>query len=782
MNQQIQQGTILSGRYTLLRELTPSGSGQSQQTIGDSGVWLARDEQSADEVSIRILSSNSNWAPVYAARSRLAALIHPHILRTLDMGEQDAGTQPGGMVYIVCNFVEGLEELVLDPDNPGQTCRTLIPLLEALEFAHSLGVVHGALSRHCLMQDAQGSVLLSGFGSELVSLEKHANVDHISPQVLARQLPQISDDVYSIGALLFFIFTGNPWSREVSRITDFSLLPDPLQSLIASMVSDSPYERPPQVAFVISSLEDYLDPSRSQLAQSIEATSFRKSPGSDPDSPGTASSPGSNSARPKTPREQHTIPVATALSFLAVLMLILLVVFLYQPGSVNQPLDAVQDTKPANGPAKEPVQLESAAQPDSPAPYELAQLERLQEEAKTLAATLLREQIELEDRGATLWAPEKLVSVQSMADQGDSLFRDRQFSEAIESYKAGLKLLDELRLTIPEVLATNLANGKQALAEGESATAIQAFTIASSIEPANSLAAEGLRRANNLDALNQELAMASDLERADSLEEALSAFNRALALDPVSGSAKQGVARVSAELRQRKFNNTMSAGFIALQTGDFRRARESFRVAQQLIPDSPLPEDGLNQVDIADRLQQIEALQHQAERHELAENWAGARSDYEAALRLDETLVFAQNGIQRASDRLELQEKLSAFIDDPLLLRDENSLIEAKDALYQATLISTPGPLLAGKITAIARSIKLARVPVKVDFISDQQTDIIVYKVKQLGRIDRVSLDLIPGRYTVVGARKGYRDTRLEFAVQPGQETATISVICSDRI
>jgi hypothetical protein len=71
---------------------------------------------------------------------------------------------------------------------------------------------------------------------------------------------------------------------------------------------------------------------------------------------------------------------------------------------------------------------------------------------------------------------------------------------------------------------------------------------------------------------------------------------------------------------------------------------------------------------------------------------------------------------------------------------------------------------------------------VQVHLESDEQTDVIVYKVGHLGRFSEHRLTLRPGRYVVVGSRQGYRDVRLELVVVAGQPPGTLAVRCEEKI
>jgi eukaryotic-like serine/threonine-protein kinase len=57
-----------------------------------------------------------------------------------------------------------------------------------------------------------------------------------------------------------------------------------------------------------------------------------------------------------------------------------------------------------------------------------------------------------------------------------------------------------------------------------------------------------------------------------------------------------------------------------------------------------------------------------------------------------------------------------------------------------------------------------------------------VYRVGKLGFFERRDLELMPGRYTVVGTRRGYRDVRKEINLLPGAAPPTVTIRCEEPI
>ena len=90
------------------------------------------------------------------------------------------------------------------------------------------------------------------------------------------------------------------------------------------------------------------------------------------------------------------------------------------------------------------------------------------------------------------------------------------------------------------------------------------------------------------------------------------------------------------------------------------------------------------------------------------------------------------------------------------------------------------GPRLAEGRQRLAEWLAVAGTPLPVVFQSDGQTQVTVYKVGKLGRFLQRELPLLPGTYTVVGSRDGYRDVRRSITVVTGQTLEPISIRCEE--
>ena len=75
-----------------------------------------------------------------------------------------------------------------------------------------------------------------------------------------------------------------------------------------------------------------------------------------------------------------------------------------------------------------------------------------------------------------------------------------------------------------------------------------------------------------------------------------------------------------------------------------------------------------------------------------------------------------------------------------------------------------------------------AQSPISLRLESDGLTQVMIYRVGQYGSFATREVQLLPGRYTVVGTRTGFRDVRREVVLPPGAPAAAVVVRCEEPI
>ena len=226
----------------------------------------------------------------------------------------------------------------------------------------------------------------------------------------------------------------------------------------------------------------------------------------------------------------------------------------------------------------------------------------------------------------------------------------------------------------------------------------------------------------------------------------------------------------------------MTEGLEALAAGDFASARAAFNAAKRLDPSSRQPADGLLQVDQEIRLASIQRLEADAQALEQGEQWETAINVYQELLEIDGDLQFAKEGLANARYRDRINKRVVGFIDDPDALSQPATMQAATNLLLEISRISPSGPRLDDQKSALGRLLKRAATPLEVTLVSDNQTNVAIFRVARIGAFQTHAMSLRPGLYVAVGSRPGYRDVRVEFRVAPEIEMQPIVVKCEEQI
>ncbi len=258
--------------------------------------------------------------------------------------------------------------------------------------------------------------------------------------------------------------------------------------------------------------------------------------------------------------------------------------------------------------------------------------------------------------------------------------------------------------------------------------------------------------------------------------------NQGAAETKAEGEARRDKDQGSRKSAEERFHRHLSGGLTAYHEKNYALARSELTKAQELKPNTPEVLEALAQVEAAVRLQSMGDIQARAAEAEALEDWAKASDLYAAALALDRTLQFAVQGRERSLQRMEIDKRLQFYLQKPEALESDESLARAAEVLNRAEGIEPKGPRLNHQLEAFRQLVKEAQIQIKVTLVSDNLTEVSVYRVRRLGRFTAQELLLRPGRYTVVGTREGYKDVRQEILVKPGEPPPQVTIACREKV
>ncbi len=776
-------GEAISPRFRLTARLGAGGMGE---------VWSAWDEELQDRVAIKVihpkLSARTDILELLRQECRhTRRLVHPNIVRVYDFH------RAGPHAFISMELIEGESLAQFKGAAARDVLAKLLPIIEALAYAHALGIVHRDVKASNIILDRSGVPRLLDFGIAAAlnprpgktELRAGGSPHSMSPQQRLGEQPRPADDIYASGALLFELLTGVPPQDPPASLGENPIQPEGLHRIVLSMLAREPSDRPESMTALAAALAPYAagDPNLTApppLERREETIAPR--PFSDSRPPSDASSPA-----PLPPRRKH-LPARFIIPAFVLLLAVILGVFLLLPEYVKERrtrVAAPEAPVTVPRPSEEPGAVgegktthSDEVKPPAPRPPSAAE----KQAAEDALGDYLQIQARLEGQAAALWAPDAVAKAAALAAEGDEALRSLSYSLAAERYGGATRMLKDVSAGAEEALATLLIRGEQALDLGDGNKARGAFEVALAIEPQNPRATRGLERARHIAQVHALIESGEAHEAGGRPAFAHVDFATALEMDPDASKAASGLRRVQQQIAEQRFQETMSQGLAALERREYQSALGVFREAGALRPNSPAVSDGVAQASEGIRLARLASLRREAEKLETRERWTDAAARYDSALKIDNSLVFAHKGKQRTIARAKVMAKLEYYLADPDLLGSRRVRERALTFLGQAGAIEPKGPQLQRQVAALKEQVLLATRPIVVDLRSDGATEVVVYRLGSLGRFTSRELSLRPGTYTIVGSRPGYKDVRREITLAAGKRLPPVYVVCEEPI
>jgi len=202
------------GRYELLEEIGRGAMGV---------VYLAQDPLIGRQVALKVFrvgfsASDDELRNLYARFIREAQsagiLSHPNIVTVHDVAQSDGDTP----AFIAMEYVEGrtLKEILDSPESMShrRTADLVVQIAAALEYAHSMGVVHRDIKPGNILITPEDKVKITDFGIALVNapnITNHGQLlgtpNYMAPEAIEDDNVDHRADLFSLGVVLYELLT-----------------------------------------------------------------------------------------------------------------------------------------------------------------------------------------------------------------------------------------------------------------------------------------------------------------------------------------------------------------------------------------------------------------------------------------------------------------------------------------------------------------------------------------------------------------------------------------------
>jgi len=227
-------GQLINKRYLVIAQIGEGAMGE---------VYRAEDKRLGGDVALKFLSLDAatdadNLKRLHAEASLARTVTHPNVCRVFDIGDVD------GQPFISMEFVDGetisslLRRIGRLPADKALSVAHQI--CAGLAWAHERKVLHRDLKPANIMLDGNGEVRIADFGlsthlEDLGGDRRRAGTPaYMAPEVLRGKGATARSDLFSLGLILYEIFTGKPVYRPttISQLEAMHDLPIPSPATI----------------------------------------------------------------------------------------------------------------------------------------------------------------------------------------------------------------------------------------------------------------------------------------------------------------------------------------------------------------------------------------------------------------------------------------------------------------------------------------------------------------------------------------------------------------------
>jgi serine/threonine-protein kinase len=202
-------GTVLGRRYKIVSWIKRGGMGE---------VYKAEDLRFGRTVALKFLPDSVAASPVAVARlyreaSLATQVSHKNVCRIHDLCDAD------GLLFLTMQYIDGddLGAILHEGRRPARFDELEVArqICFGLAAVHGAGILHRDLKPGNVMIDHQGHASLTDFGIaaaardvSVPALQSVGTLPYMAPELFTRASASKQSDIYSLGLLLYELFTG----------------------------------------------------------------------------------------------------------------------------------------------------------------------------------------------------------------------------------------------------------------------------------------------------------------------------------------------------------------------------------------------------------------------------------------------------------------------------------------------------------------------------------------------------------------------------------------------
>jgi tetratricopeptide (TPR) repeat protein len=357
------------------------------------------------------------------------------------------------------------------------------------------------------------------------------------------------------------------------------------------------------------------------------------------------------------------------------------------------------------------------------------------------------------------------------------------YEESVNGFEMTGAILGDLEGRAIQQIGGILESANKALENYDLATARAAYAEVLRMDAANGKATDGLVMVSALDGIAPQVKAIKALETKGRFNEALEQLDALLAKNPNNPFLRNQRRSLEARILERDYAAFLASAASAQAAGDLDAAIAALESAIALRPGAELNA----------RLEKLKAEQQAARLETLLSNgydalklgrYEAARQLYREAVDLAPDSKEARTGLEKASSlylaNIRYSQNLSSATK---YLKEGRYPLAAK--IFNSAMTSRPSNVPLAQVkeeTRIRNELKSQSQEVSLVIESDKRTYVSLIGVFSPDRFADKELNLFPDVYKLKGTRKGYKEVEIELKVDARNKNQIVEVVCSEKL
>jgi hypothetical protein len=355
---------------------------------------------------------------------------------------------------------------------------------------------------------------------------------------------------------------------------------------------------------------------------------------------------------------------------------------------------------------------------------------------------------------------------------------EKAYIEIIEANN----VFDEVNYSISEEFKKNFLAANKAYKNRNKNLALELIKMAENYDPSNK---EVHELKGKIKTLEEIIKLEKEIENAafkKNTKVEIKLINQVKILDDKIDKYDERLRSLRLLEKEKLFNDIVLdiQGFIkSNKTVD---AKKKISEAKKIFPNSSIITILTKEIESLQKSNQLKNLKKEISELLEKDNWPVIEKKYRQILLLDNTNLFAVDGLKVASKINNLNNEIKIFNNKPLLLIKKNNFDKGNSLLEMTELYLSKSKKLQKNAEILFKNINLAKVPSVVNIKSDGKTDIKVKKVGVIGKVTEKNISLKAGKYVFEGRRPGFKTVLVEKSIALDEKKVNLEIVCNEPI